>query len=638
VAQHTRTILQVLLLVSALQRAPADELGLSGYILAPDGTPVSGGTVAIQSAVVPATTSIDRTGRFRYVPERPGTHRVVVSVPGFAPYRFSVTVPASRTVRLPVIHLAPATYFRVRFVSAAGEPLTAPQLRRRSLDARGIPIPDVPGDGVSNRIDGDGATTIGPLPRGITTLALDMPQLAQTRVPNVSVTGADTLIDGGTVIVQPGSVLHVDVVDGSGAPVPDHEVSLEDPLPMSPLVFPGRVRTNQQGRVTFDRLAAGRYRVRTAAAGRCGMETLSIARVVSVSGSGTVTTRLGVGDKATFRITSPLGPLRGILVSASPDSNPPQLPGRPMTFGASCGGRTDTDGRVTLATFPPGPARVTVHFANSTYVRRVEVPVGGRELAIVIPEGFLPLRVTNQLTNAPVAGASVAWTTGGGGRVEATTSATGDALLEGVGTTAGTLSTTARGYQPAEEMLSEPPALPHEVALSPAPGIITSLQPRVVTMSGEPLPDAVVQLSSANPIEVPYVAVTDAKGVVTFSDAPSGTLHLMASANGFMTSVMGIPEDGRAGVVLILSRGYRVIANVELPAAAGPQLVRVVNQAGARVEDLLDSASDRSIEPPGRISLGPLAPGSYVVELHDARTPRQERIRIVDRDVYVTFR
>ena len=90
-----------------------------------------------------------------------------------------------------------------------------------------------------------------------------------------------------------------------------------------------------------------------------------------------------------------------------------------------------------------------------------------------------------------------------------------------------------------------------------------NLRPRVITTSGAPLPNAVVELISANPSAVPYVAVTDAKGVV---------------------------------------------------------------------------ASDRSFEPPGLLSLGPLAPGAYAIELYGAGGRRQERIRIVNRDVYATFR
>jgi hypothetical protein len=121
------------------------------------------------------------------------------------------------------------------------------------------------GDRISDPADDDGASTIGPLPRGIMTLAVDMPPFAQTRLPDLNLGGAAKDVEGGTIVLQqPGAALHVDLVDGTGAPVPEHDVLLEDTLPRSPLVF-RPVRTNQQGRATFDRLprddtACGRRR------------------------------------------------------------------------------------------------------------------------------------------------------------------------------------------------------------------------------------------------------------------------------------------------------------------------------------------------------------------------------------------
>jgi hypothetical protein len=74
----------------------------------------------------------------------------------------------------------------------------------------------------------------------------------------------------------------------------------------------------------------------------------------------------------------------------------------------------------------------------------------------------------------------------------------------------------------------------------------------VITPFDEPLPNAVVQLISANPAAVPRVAVTDAKGVVTFSDVPSGSLQLIASADGFVTSTMRLEEHRTGEAVLTL--------------------------------------------------------------------------------------
>jgi hypothetical protein len=613
-----------------------EEPGVSGYVLAPDGTPVSGGTVVAQSGFLSTTTSIDSTGRFRLVPTRSGSNLFLVSVPGLAPYRIIVTVPDSRSLRLPVIRLEPGAYYRVRLVSAAGEPIIAPQLRRRLFDVSGRQIVDGPGDRSSDPADNDGAITIGPLPRGVMTVAVDMPFFAQTRLPDVNLGDPTKTVDGGTIAIQrPGTVLQVDVLDGIGGPAPDHEVVIEDVRPRSPLAFLP-VRTNQQGRATFDRLAAGRYRVWTLAVGRCANVLLTTTRVVAVSDRGTVETPLVAGGRATFRITSPLGPARGILISASPSVPRPPTPLAHRVSSFGCRGATDADGRVTLTNFPPGPAHVDVRLVNSTYVRQVDVPSDGREVAVVIPEGLLAVHVVNAIKNQPVMGAAITWT-GHGARVEATATASGDALLEGVGTTGGTLAVAAPGYEPIEEQLTEPPGVPRTIAIVPLPPS-ASLRPRVTTTSGEPLANAVIELVSANPADVRRVAVTDAKGVVSFSDLPSASLQLIAHADGFVTSTMHVAKDVTGEIVFTLTRGYRVIASVELPLTVGPQLVRVVNESNASMDSLLDGESDRRLAPPGRLSLGPLAPGAYVVELRGTGASRTKHIRIVDRDVAATLR
>jgi hypothetical protein len=653
---HTTPVLKRLLLAIALLAASGamrgqeprhTDVGLSGYVLTPDGTPVSHGNVVIQSpgARTPATTSIERTGRFRVVPYTSGMHQVVVSVPDFATYRVSVSVPASRTLKLPVIRLSPATYFRVRLVSPAGEALLSPRFRRQSMDLNGMSMSDPFADRVLEQVDGEGRVTIGPLPRGVTMLALDMPPLAQTRLPDLLVAGTDALLDAGTVIIEPGAVLHVDVVDETGAPVPKHDVSLQDFQLPSPLVFPA-VRTDQRGRATFDRLGRGRYRLVTGAKDRCNGRPFSISRLVTTPGAGTLYTRLIIGGVARFTVTSSaLGPLRGVSVSASPESGQssppawlrsrsavPSFVGRP----ASCLGTTDGDGRVTLTNFPPGPARIDVQLLNSKHVSRVSVPDDGREVAVVIPDGYLPLRVTDAIKNTSVAGASVTWT-GNGARVEATTSANGEALLAGVGAAGGTLTIEAGGYQRLDAKLDEPPASLHEVTLVPMPP--TNLSVRVLTTAGElPNGSGIVELSPEDPFEQSHIGVSDAKGRVAFLQVPRGALRVVASADGFIPAEAQLAADHRSEVVLTLTRGYRVIASVEMPAVAGSHLVRVVDLAGRSMEALLDIASDRRIEPPTQISLGPLPPGDYVIELHGSRERSQQRIRIVDRDVHTTFR
>jgi Carboxypeptidase regulatory-like domain len=163
----------------------------------------------------------------------------------------------------------------------------------------------------------------------------------------------------------------------------------------------------------------------------------------------------------------------------------------------------------------------------------------------------MPVRVVNAVTHEPVARAFVTWTIEGGGRAEATATIIGEALLEGVGTRPGILTVTAPGFQKAEQQLSEPPGMLHEVALVPVPD--ASLTVRVTTAAGNVLPDAVVEVVPANRLMAPQVAVTDAKGVVTFPDVPAGSLRVTAIATGYVAAAMRISQDNRVGVVLTLA-------------------------------------------------------------------------------------
>jgi hypothetical protein len=607
--------------------------GISGYVLTPDGVPVSGGTVAVRG-IGAATAPIDPAGRFRVVPPRPGVHQFLVSVSGFAPYRFIVTVPPSRTLRLPVIRLAEGAFFRVRLVSARGEPILGPPLHRRMFDANGRLI-DGPGDQLPPPSDSDGTITMGPLPRGIMTLAADVPLFAQTRLPDANVVDPTKNVNAGTIAIQqPGAVVRVNVVDGAGAPVSNHLVSIEDPRPRSPMSFRPEL-TNPQGRVSFDRLAAGQYRVSSPTVDRCAGVWLTASRIVPVSTNGTVDMPLVIGGRATFRLTSPLGPEVGVQIVASPDAPTPPWPFSARVAPSGCRGVTDRDGRVTLTNFPPGPARIDVHKTNSTYTRRVEVPPDQHEVAVAIPDGFLPVHVVND-KNEPVSGAAIIWTSGGA-RVEASAMATGDALLEGVGSANGTLAVSAQGYQPTEDSLAEPPGVLYTVSLMRLPPP-ARLRARVTTVSGEPLRDAVVEFLSADPAAVPRVALTDGRGTVTFGDVPPGSGQLSISANGFVMSKVGVAPEATGEVAVMLSRGYRANIDVEMTAAAGSQVVHVMTEDHLSMDDVLDLNSDRRIDRPGHLSIGSLAPGTYVVELRGTGGPRQERIRIVDRDVAAMIR
>jgi len=546
---------------AAQQPRPADDIGLRGSVTTHEDAPVSSGTVALQSAESSSVinASIDREGHFRAVTTASGMHWLTITVPGFAPHRVNVIVPASRRVTLPPIQLPVPTYFRAQFVNANGDIIVSPRLRGRSQDAGDVRLLVFDSQGLT-QIESDGSIVVGPLRRGLTTLALDMPMLAQTRLPDITIDGTDDVIDGGVITIQPGSVFHVDVVDGTGAPIANHLVSIEDVLPFSALSFQP-ARTDRQGRATFDRLAAGRYRVRTVATERCNGVLLSTARLVSVNGNGLVGLRLVIGGSASLRVTSPLGSLAGIPVSIAPDSGEPLaaapfavLPGRPpapLMRPPSCGGSTDADGRVTFANVPPGAARIDVRLRTSTHLRRANVRGDGPEIAIAIPDGYLPLHVTSETTGRPIANAMVTWN-GGGYRVQAATTGNGDVLLEGVGDGVGSISVAASGFVTGEATVTEATATTHEVALRPSPR--PRRQVRVVSETGEPVANAIVELLPATVLDVGVIAVSDAKGAVVFSQAPQGTFRAIVSADGFAPAAISLAGDTDTPVVVTLAR------------------------------------------------------------------------------------
>ena len=216
----------------------------------------------------------------------------------------------------------------------------------------------------------------------------------------------------------------------------------------------------------------------------------------------------------------------------------------------TCSGATDGNGQVKLAPYPPGPSQVRVRMFNSSYTVRVNVPEGGREVTIAVPDGLQPVRVIDEASKNPVAFADVVWV-GGAGRVEALTTANGDALLEAVGSAGGTLTVSAREYQTLEGRFEETPGTLQEVALSPLP--TARLTVRVISSDGKALDGALVELLARGPGDVAEFTATDAKGMTTFLDVPPGQLRFTARAEGFKPATVQIAEESRVSIVITLT-------------------------------------------------------------------------------------
>jgi hypothetical protein len=255
----------------------------------------------------------------------------------------------------------------------------------------------------------------------------------------------------------------------------------------------------------------------------------------------------------------------GRTVSAAPDAGSSAPPWQPMfpnsspsarrappslSFSSACSVTTDAEGRAAFTILPPGSANVRVRLLNSTYVKRLPVPDGGREVEVAIPDGLISVLVADQRTNRPIANAQVVWT-GSEARVEASTNGNGAALIEAAGANGGRLSISADGFETLEANFPELPST-QEVLLPPLPP--TRAQLTVVTAAGAPLANAVVEFVPSDPIDISDVAVTDAKGVVTFLDVPPGTLRFLATAEGFVAAEVRVAEDARGSTVITLKR------------------------------------------------------------------------------------
>jgi hypothetical protein len=91
----------------------------------------------------------------------------------------------------------------------------------------------------------------------------------------------------------------------------------------------------------------------------------------------------------------------------------------------------------------------------------------------------------------------------------------------------------------------------YEVALTPSRP--TALNVRVVNVRGEPVSNAVIGVFPQGPREIAQIAVTDARGAVTFVDAPSGALRVTVSADGFAPGHLQVAAEQRGELVLRLT-------------------------------------------------------------------------------------
>jgi hypothetical protein len=167
-----------------------------------------------------------------------------------------------------------------------------------------------------------------------------------------------------------------------------------------------------------------------------------------------------------------------------------------------------------------------------------------------VPNGLIQLRVINATTGRGVPQASVTWS-GGGYRVLATATGSGDVLLEGVGDSPGLISATASGFLESKVEASASPAT-FEMALTPEPSRERTV--RIVADTGEPIANAIVLLAPATVFNVGVYAATNTDGVVRFIDVPPGVARVVVHADGFVGAALNLRSDSDAPATLALSR------------------------------------------------------------------------------------
>ena len=559
--------------------------GIAGRVLSRDARPVARAVVAARRiepggygrASDPGdAVSTDHNGAFEFRDLAPGLYTVTFRAPGYSAERVRVEVPGSFSITLPAIRLPIESYARARFVSAAGSPVLVNRVVGRSFDAGGVPLPDARDEWTPTAAGADGSMKIGPLPRGVTMLGIDMPGVARTRLPDVRVSGDVPLVDLGTIVVARGANLQVRVLDSSGAPQANAHVTVVDTAALTPFQIPDAL-TDAEGRAMFDRLPRGTYRLIAEGGDPCGPGTPGAERVVEVPAQGRRDETLVVGGaRVTLEVTREGAALAGIPIVLEPERAAPRwpswwpTPSRPVReapryfdrLRSRCSGSTDGEGRLGMSNVPFGPARVTVHLANASWSRVASIPIGGRLLRVDVPARAVSLRVVRADTGAPVAAAEVGWDSAQGS-VRARATETGDVLLDGVPQGAGTFSVTAAGFVPIERELGALPDGPQELGLTRlAPPFVLV---RVSDADGAPIENAVVYLDLQDGADDDAAAPTDPHGVARFDVRRPAAVQVTAWASGYAraSTSAALRQDADDAIAITLQRSRPSSAGVQ---------------------------------------------------------------------------
>ena len=629
-------------------------VSVSGRVLDPNGRPIDGATVAVVRDVPYAVRKgvSSKEGRFNVETVPLGESHIEVLAPGWRDEWIPISLRAGSDVSLPPIYLSPEAEVRgVILNESTGEPVAGARVIVENPDTSTGALRDLLDGPRSLLTNGEGIFRLrGARPEPLQ-LAVDAPGLARTRLEKVDVP-ADGLLDLGAILIGPGTTLVVEVTDLSDGPIPRQRLSID----RGPAISAGsalEAETDGTGLARFDRLGAGRYRLRVGGSDRPGESGPRRLQWLDLDGSvgdkevkvslATLSLRLHVEQAflPDTRLAVTVGPAAMDLQpqEASPirivRGDEVRLFNKPA--GAVKAGLTDERGDVQVDDVDPGDLRVGVQLGLSKWSTLLSLNVMSTRQEIHVPRNVVPVTVMGAA--GPLAGAHVQVDYQNGIRLEGDTLEDGSTRLLGSQALGAVLIASAAGHRERRINLPSSESTPQTVTLdSNTDG--GSIRVRVMTESGEALAGALVSAIHQDSPER-RSAISDDGGVALLSRLPSGSKRLIVRREPFAPlTTVSVASSDRETIdrTVVLERGQLV--EIVAPTSSGklPFSILVRDSDGNLINSLLGDGSALSVEPEGSARIGPLSIGRYSIELRAGVISKKREFQVADKLVRLEIR
>jgi large repetitive protein len=552
--------------------------GVAGTVSGPEGKPVAGATVLVESALPfggrPADlTSTDARGRFEFLGMDPGAYRLVARHADFAPAWTSVTVERGSDAQADFALAAPVA-ITGRIVGDEAKPLAG---RAAIAEADGQAPPRGIAPTLTAEAGADGRFRIAPVAPGSFVLSVSAPGYGARRV-EASVGARPAVTDLGDVELETGLVIKGHVRDTTGLPIADARLMAFRDRPGEDR---GEGRTDATGAFAIGGLKPGTYRLNASAPGRgvvdrdaeAGMDGLEI----TLDAAGSVT-GLVVDEKGrpvdTFRVLARMPPPSGMGGTV-------RMIGPPRAESIA-----SPDGRFVIEDVAPGAYTVEISAPERTMavVSSVRVAAGGATDVgrVTLGAGGIVRGTVVDSAGTAVPAAVITFQGVGrgpmmGGLSEAVTDSAGAFELRGV--SAGPVQLSARHPSFTEGHANtevDPAKDPPEVRVVLLQG--GRIEGRAVKRDGTPLSGG-VNLSARNSPSFSPSTITplgpDGSFVLEHVPAGTVTVMLMEGTGGQLASSKQKEvevQEGQTSTVEFLARDILVSGRVTRGGSAAPNL------------------------------------------------------------------